>query len=64
MYAAGEKLRPHELVSGLLQREQNALGLGYTGLRTNGNCSWVSQDQRADFLDYESLVQKAVAAGA
>jgi hypothetical protein len=38
-YAAGEKLQPHELVSGLLQREQDALGLGYTGLRTNGNCA-------------------------
>jgi PAS domain S-box-containing protein len=59
-YAAGEKLRPPELVSGLLQREQDALGLGYTGLRTNGNCAWVSQDQWADFLEYESLVQKAV----
>jgi hypothetical protein len=27
-YAAGQKLRPDELVSGLLQREQDALGLG------------------------------------
>ena len=59
-YAAGEKLRPHDLVSGLLQREQDALGLGYAGLRTNGNCAWVSQDQWADFLEYERLVQKAV----
>jgi hypothetical protein len=57
-YAAGEKLRPPELVTGLLQREQDALGLGYTGLRTNGNCAWVSQ--WANFLEYESLVQKAV----
>ena len=59
-YAAGEKLRPHDLVSGLLQREQDALGLGYEGLRTNGNCGWVSQDQWADFLEYEMLVQEAV----
>ena len=59
-YAEGEKLRPHDLVSGLLKLEQDALGLGYTGLRTNGNCAWVSQDQWADFLDYERLVQKAV----
>ena len=43
-----------------MQREQDALGLGYTGLRTNGNCAWVSQDQWADFLEYETLVQKAV----
>src|SRR5690349_25152307 len=28
-YTAGEKLRPHDLVSGLLQSEQDALGLGY-----------------------------------
>ena len=59
-YAAGEKLRPHELVEGLEQRERDALELGYVGLRTNGNCAWVSQDQWADFLEYETLVQKAV----
>ena len=59
-YAAGDKLRPHELVNGLMQREQDALGLGYAGLRTSGNCAWVSQDQWADFLEYEGLVQKVV----
>jgi PAS domain S-box-containing protein len=56
----GERLRPSELVSGLEQRERDALGLGYAGLRTNGNCAWVLQDQWADFLEYEMLVQKAV----
>ena len=30
-YATGEKLRPDDLVSGLLEREQDALGLGYVG---------------------------------
>jgi hypothetical protein len=59
-YAVGAKLRPQELVSGLLQREQDALALGYAGLRTNGNCAWVSQDQWADFLEYEIQVQRAV----
>jgi len=59
-YGAGDKLRPQDLVTGLLQREQDALGLGYTGLRTNGNCAWVAQDQWADFLDYEKLVQDKV----
>ena len=59
-YSSGEKLRPHELVGGLVQREQDALGLGYTGLRTSGNCAWVSQDQWVDFQEYEGLVQKAV----
>ena len=39
-------------MNGLLQREQDALGLGYAGLRTNGNC--------ADFLDYEALVQRGI----
>jgi two-component sensor histidine kinase/PAS domain-containing protein len=59
-YAKGEALRPHELVNGLITLEQDALGLGYAGLRTNGNCAWVSQDQWADFQDYERLVQKTV----
>jgi two-component sensor histidine kinase/PAS domain-containing protein len=59
-YAAGEKLRPHDLVTGLLEREQDALGLGYEGLRTNGNCAWVSRDQWVDFQEYETLVQTAI----
>jgi len=59
-YAAGEKLKPHDLLSGLLQREQDAVGLGYAGLRTNGNCAWLSVDQWDDFLEYEGLVHKAV----
>ena len=59
-YTADDKLRPHDLVSGLLQREQDALGHGYAGLRTSGNCAWVSQAQWVDFLEYEMLVQKSV----
>ncbi len=59
-YAAGTKLRPEVLVDGLLKRERDALGSGYAGLRTNGNCAWVSSDQWTDFLDYEALVQKEV----
>ena len=59
-YSAGERLRPHELVSDLMQREQEALELGYTGLRTNGNCAWVSQHHWGDFSEYERLVQKTI----
>jgi PAS domain S-box-containing protein len=59
-YAAGEKLRPSDLVGGLLQREQEALGLGYAGLRTNGDCAWVSPDQWLDFQEYEKLIQRTV----
>jgi hypothetical protein len=57
-YGSGEKLEPLDLMSGLLRREQQALDFGYAGLRTNGNCAWVSPDQWADFLGYETLVQK------
>jgi two-component sensor histidine kinase len=59
-YASPEKLRPKDLVTDLLQRERDALDRGFQGLRTNGNCRWVEPGQRADFQDYESLVQKAV----
>ena len=58
-YSSGQKLRPHDLVSALVQREQVSLGLGYAGLRTSGNCAWVSQEQWEDFLEYEGLVQRA-----
>jgi two-component sensor histidine kinase/PAS domain-containing protein len=59
-YGSRDKVRPDELVSGLVQREQDALRQGYAGLRTHGNCAWVSADQWVDFLDYERLVQDAV----
>lgn len=60
-YPTAEKVRPHDLVTQLLQREQDALARGYEGQRTSGNCAWVSEHQWADFQDYEALVQKSVA---
>jgi hypothetical protein len=48
------------LLSGLVQCEQDALELGYAGLRLNGNCAWVSQDQWADLLKYEKLLQETL----
>src|SRR5262249_22128717 len=59
-YASGEKPRPADLVGRLLQRAEDALGRGYAGLRTSGNCAWVARDQWSDFLDYEARVQEAV----
>jgi two-component sensor histidine kinase/PAS domain-containing protein len=43
-----------------LEREQGALRAGFAGLRTNGNCAWVSHDQWNDFQDYETLVHRAI----
>src|SRR5581483_7876926 len=59
-YEAGERIRPDDLVSGLIQRERDALALGYAGLRTNGDCAFVSPDQWQDCREYERLVQKHV----
>src|SRR5579884_323419 len=58
-YSSTDKLQPRALVDGLLEREKEALELGYQGLRTNGNCSWVSPEQWEDFQDYEALVQQS-----
>jgi two-component sensor histidine kinase/PAS domain-containing protein len=58
-YASGEKLRPHDLVNGLLRRQQQAVDQGYQGLRTGGNCGWVDAHQWPQFQEYESLMQKA-----
>jgi len=38
----------------------DALQKGYMGLRTNGNCAWVSHDQWEDFQKYERLVHNFV----
>jgi two-component sensor histidine kinase/PAS domain-containing protein len=59
-YKAGDKLQPRELIAALVQREHDAIEFGYAGLRTNGNCAWVSADQWPDFLNYENLVQATV----
>src|SRR5262249_48156383 len=58
-YASGETLRPKDLVSNLLRREQESIDLGYQGLRTSGNCAWVEPGQWPDFLEYESSVHEA-----
>lgn len=59
-YASDTKLQPREIVDGLLRREAEALGRGYQGLRTNGNCAWVSPAQWSDFQEYEALVHDAI----
>lgn len=59
-YKHGQAILPDVFVSDLLEREQAALRSGYQGLRTNGNCSWVAAEQRADFQKYEDLIQKTV----
>ena len=59
-YEAGAKLKPEEIVAGLVRRTEEALGNGYQGLRTHGNCAWVEPDQWDDFKLYERLVQKAM----
>ncbi|MFZ2007280.1 MAG: MEDS domain-containing protein [Stellaceae bacterium] len=59
-YQAGDKLQPRDLIAALAQREHDAIEFGYAGLRTNGNCAWVSADQWPDFLNYENLVQETV----
>jgi len=55
-YASGTLPKPRELVDKLLQRGDDALASGYAGLRTGGNCAWVTKSQWADFQDYEQLV--------
>ena len=55
-YASGAMPPPRDLVDKLLQRGEDALASGYTGLRTGGNCAWVTRDQWADFQEYERLV--------
>lgn len=59
-YAAGAKLQPEELVAGLLERERAALEKGFSGVRTDGNCAWVTTGQWPDFRDYEALVHRSI----
>lgn len=47
-YDTVSPLDPEVLVAGLLQREREALGAGYRGLRTNGNCSPIGAQRRVD----------------
>jgi len=59
-YSSTDQVEPRPLVDGLLEREKEALELGYQGLRTNGNCAWVSPEQWDGFQVYEALVQRTM----
>jgi PAS domain S-box-containing protein len=59
-YDASKPLPTDALVTGLVKRAEDALAAGFTGLRTNGNCTWVGQQQWTDFQHYESLIQQTV----
>jgi hypothetical protein len=59
-YDTRRPLDPTALAAGLPQREREALGAGYRGLRTNGNCSLIAQGHWTSFLDYESRVQQSI----
>ena len=59
-YAGDAPVEGHVLVEGLLRLEEEALAQGYEGLRTNGNCSWVKDEQWDGFVAYEALVQASV----
>jgi hypothetical protein len=61
-YATGESFGG-DLVEWTPAAQQDALGLGYAGLRTNGTAPGI-RGQWADFLEYEWLVQRLFAAGA
>jgi two-component sensor histidine kinase/PAS domain-containing protein len=58
-YSSDSEIDPEQLVAGLVAKERDALVQGFVGLRTNGNCSWVSAGQWPDFLEYEQRVQEA-----
>lgn len=51
----GDKVLHH-----LVERERLALDGDFDGVRVSGNTSWLSQEQWASFVDYESAVDNSI----
>ncbi len=52
-YLVEDKFNPELVFKGWLDKLEWALGNGYTGLRVNGNYSWLDSAVWKDFIDYE-----------
>ena len=58
-YAKQEFMSPAERVQTWLSRKDEAVGLGYAGLRANGNTSFLDESSWDEFLIYEQAVSEA-----
>jgi RNA polymerase sigma factor (sigma-70 family) len=52
-YSPGGRFDAASVVEVWLEREQQALRAGYSGLRLSGDTSWVERTARDDFMEYE-----------
>ena len=61
-YSNAQGLKGTDVLELWLEEERRALAAGYTGLRITGNTSFLTPADWATFMEYESLIDRALSA--
>ena len=59
-YTKGGKFESDRVLQGWVEKERQALGLGFDGIRVSGNMSWLQRDQWRAFAEYEVDIEKVI----
>src|SRR5271157_3256179 len=59
-YTIGGQFDADRVLNGWVEREEQALQLGYDGLRLTGNTFWLEKKDWADFTNYEATVNEVI----
>jgi signal transduction histidine kinase len=60
-YLSSEAFDRDRVIKGLLENLAQALAKGYTGMRVNGNTSWLTEEDWRNFMDYERGLNELIA---
>jgi PAS domain S-box-containing protein len=60
-YLKGGAFIAERVLDGWNQKLTEALAKGYAGLRANGNESWLTEENRKDFIQYEETLDESLA---
>lgn len=59
-YLKGDEFNSEKVLDGWIQKLNDAINLGYDGLRLTGNTFWLEKDNWDDFTDYERDVDAVI----
>ena len=59
-YMKGGKFESDRVLQDWVEKERQALALGFDGLRVTGNTFWLERDQWRAFVDYEAEMERVI----
>ena len=60
-YLKGDQFDPRRITAGWSEKLNDALALGYEGLRVSGNAFWFERNQWKEFSEYEHELDQSIA---